>query len=351
MPTLLEMAAELTGQIPGLSRPFAQVFINRALGEVRRERLWSWNSQQGVLITPAALDTQGALGNPTGVVSVTQFSNLIQFDSVSQTTLNTLVLANPPITKYQFRIGSAGPIYSLVGYNPSNGQGQLDRIYGESTASGQGYTMYRAYYDPPSVDGITPNNAFLRYLSILNSIQGYSISGRRLYLTREDLDKRDPLRGALGYPYYVANATPSYNLLNQGATVGQFDGQMRSELWPHPTYSMQLMCTYEMKHVDLQPTDYIPHQCPASLIQYRAFQHAYRWAHQNSGRIPELKGVDWRFAIAEMEKKYAVELVSAKRNDNEIMLQILRPGNPQLYDFQGPIDSNFFQSHGLPAME
>ena len=118
MPTLLEMAAELTGQIPGLSRPFAQVFINRALAEVRRERLWSWNSQQGVLITPAALDTQGALGNPTGVVSVVQFSNIIQFDATSQTTLNSLVLANPPITKYQFRISSAGPIYSLVGYKP-----------------------------------------------------------------------------------------------------------------------------------------------------------------------------------------------------------------------------------------
>lgn len=351
MPTLLEMAAELTGQIPGLSRPFAATFINRAMGEVRRERLWSWNIQQGVLILPGALDTQGTLGNPTGVVSVTQFSNIIQFDTVSQATLNPLVFANPPITKYQFRIGSAGPIYSLVGYNPSNGQGQLDRIYGETTTTGSGYTMYRAYYDPPSVDGITPNNSFLRYLSILNAIQGYSISGKRLYMTKETLNRRDPLRGALGYPYYVANHIPTYNLLTEGTTIGKFDGQMQSELWPHPTYSMQLLCQFEMKHVDLKPTDYIPHQCPSSLVQYRAFQHSYRWALQNSGRIPELKGVDWRFAISEMEKKYAVELVSAKRNDNEIMFTLLNPGNPQLYDFQGPIDSNFWQSHGLPSMD
>ena len=125
---------------------------------------------------------------------------------------------------------------------------------------------------------------------------------------------------------------------------------MRSELWPHPTYSMQLMCTSEMKHVDLQPTDYIPHQCPASLVQYRAFANTpIVGRFRTPGESTRLKGVDWRFAIAEMEKKYAVELVSAKRNDNEIMLSILRPGNPQLYDFQGPIDSNFWQSHGLPC--
>ena len=125
---------------------------------------------------------------------------------------------------------------------------------------------------------------------------------------------------------------------------------MKYELWPHPTYLMGLVCQYEKKHVDMAMTDYIPAQCPSSLIQYRAFEHAYRWAMQNSGRIPELKGVDWRFALVEVQKKYATELVSAKRNDNEIMLTILRPGTMGIYDFEGPIDSNFWQSHGLPAL-
>jgi hypothetical protein len=113
---------------------------------------------------------------------------------------------------------------------------------------------------------------------------------------------------------------------------------------------MSLVCQYEKKHVDLQPMDYIPAQCPASLILYRAFEHAYRWALQNSARIPELRGVDWRFALAEVKQKYATELVDAKRNDNEIMLTILRPGTLGIYDFWGPIDSNFWQSHGLPQL-
>lgn len=337
------MAAELTGQIPGLSRLFAAKFINRSLEEVRQERLWSWNIGEGILIIPQAV-TSG------GLATVTQFSRNVQFDTNSQAALNPLVLANPPITEYQFRTPGGGPIYSLIGYDPATGIGTFDRIYGEASAGGVMYSLYKCYYGPPSIDGTTPNNEFLRYLSILNNIQGYSISGRRLYMTREELNRRDPLRGAQGYPYYAAAYQPTYNRLNAGATVGQFDGQMLYELWPHPTFQMAMQAQYEKKHVDLQPTDYVPRQCPSSLIQYRAFEHAYRWAMQNAGRIPELKGVDWRFALTEVQRKYALELVRAKKNDNEIMMTILRPGNPQLYDFAGPIDSNFWQSHGLPML-
>ena len=76
------------------------------------------------------------------------------------------------------------------------------RIYGESTrklpAKATPCTGPTTTH-PRSMES-TPNNSFLRYLSILNSIQGYSISGRRLYLTREDLDKRDPLRGGSWLP-------------------------------------------------------------------------------------------------------------------------------------------------------
>jgi hypothetical protein len=169
-------------------------------------------------------------------------------------------------------------------------------------------------------------------------------------MTREELNRRDPLRGALGQPYFVSPYQPTYNLLNAGATIGEFDGQMQYELWPHPTFQMSLLCQYEKKHVKLQPSDFIPRQASTALVRYKAFEYAYRWAMANAGRIPELKGVDWRFALSEVEKRYAIELVKAKRNDNEIMNNILRPGMAQMYDFQGPIDSNFFQSHGLPML-
>ncbi len=328
MPTLQSLAAELTGSIPGLSNLFARKYINQALEEIQQDYLWSWNIGEGVLYCPTAVTA--------GTVTVTQFSLTVQFDATAKAALNAFG-TNPPITKCQFRVPSSGPIYNITAYDSTTGIATLDRFYTEATNTGQLYTIYRIYYDPPSVDGTTANTDFLRYLSILNPINGYSIVGKRLYMTREELNRRDPLRGALGIPYYAANYKP--NSL----------GQMQIELWPQCVSTLGLLCAYQKKHTDLALTDSIPSQASAVLLRYGAFKYAYRWALQNSTRIPELKGVDWRFALAEAQKTYDIEMVRAKKNDKEIKLKIFRPGSGWTLDFQGPIDSNFMQSHGVPA--
>jgi hypothetical protein len=337
MPQLIELASEITGEVPGLSHQFARKYINQALDSIQRDYLWSWNIGEGILITP------GAIG--TGTVSVTLYSNQVTFDSVAQATLLPFVLSNDPnpLIKRQFRLPN-GPIYNILGYDPSTGIMTLDRIYTEPTDPTAIYAIYRCYYDPPSSDGIVPNYDFLRYLSILNPIQGYTISGRRLTQTREMLNRRDPLRGAQGYPYYAFAYKPTGN----GApSNGPTNGITQYELWPHPTFLQAYPAQYVRQHIDLGLNDYLPNQCPPNLIRYKAKELAFRWAMQNAGRIPELKGVDWRFALSEVEKKYNFELVGAKRNDKEIVLVIIHPGSTGIYDFQGPIDSNYAQSHGI----
>ena len=346
MPTLQDVAGELTGQIPGLPNVYARKFVNRAYEEIKREKLWSWNVGQGILVTPQIIQ-DGA-----GTVTCTQFSPTITFDATAITALAPYVLANPPLTKRQFRI-MGGPVYSLILYNPITGVATLDRIYGENSVSGSMFSIYRCYYDAPSTDGTfaATTNDFLRHLSILNPIQGYTIAGRRLNMSQEELNRRDPMRGAQGNPYYAARYRPSpISILTGAQTSSPNLGAMIYELWPHPTFQMNLISNYERQHVDLAPGDYFPNQCSVPLVQYRTFEYAYRWAMQNAGRIPELKGVDWRFALSEVQVKYAKELVMAKKNDEEISLTLIRPGTAGLYDFWGPIDSNFFQSHGLPAL-
>jgi hypothetical protein len=344
--TLLDLASDMMGQIPGLSHLFARKFVNRALEDLQRDYLWSWNVGEGILITPQQVTASGG----GGTVQVTQFSATIQFDATAQITLNALSNANPPIIKYQFRVG-AGPIYSLIAYNTGSGVGTLDRIYTEASGSGLTYQCYRCYYDPPSEDGVTTNNNFVRYLSIQNPINGYTITGRRLYMSLEELNRRDPLRGAQGLPYYAVAHKPTPQAI-QGSTdiYNSSNGQMLYELWPHPTYSQALICQFVKMHQNLQPSDQFPAQLSLSTLQYRALEYGYRWAMQNAGRIPELKGVDWRFLLGEVQVKYSRELVGAKRQDKEIALTVLRPGTAGLYDFWGPIDSSFFQSHGLPAL-
>jgi hypothetical protein len=337
--TLLELATDLVGQIPGLPNAIARNIINRAADAVKRHRLWSWNIDEGILITPQLITGAGTVG-------VTQFSNSIQFDSTAKGILNGYVSANPPLIKRQFRVG-AGPLYNLVAYNSTTGVGTLDRIYAESSGSGFTYSIYRCYYDPPTLDGVNPVVDFLRYLTINNPNVGYTITGRRLYMTREELNRRDPLRGAVGQPYYAVPYKPTTNIYT---APDQPVGNMQYELWPHPTFQFGLICQYEKQHQQMTPLDVFPQQAPIGLIRYKAEELAARWALKNQGRIPELKGTDYRFILADAEKSYRLELVEAKRQDNEILLRVLRPGTAGLYDFWGPIDSNFFQSHGLPAL-
>jgi len=339
MPTLLELSANLVGEIPSLPRLIAQKYINKAILEIRRDYLWSWNIGEGILVVPPLLST--------GTVSVTQFSNHITFDAVAMAAIAPIENAIPPLIERQFRIPS-GPIYNILSYDNTTGIAVLDRIYMETTNAGAQFAIYKCYYDPPSSDGVNPNNDFLRYLTILNNVQGYAISGKRLNQPRSNLNRRDPLRGAIGWPFYAFAYRPkpiadpaTLNLTTGGPT----NGQMQYELWPHPTYSVALLCQYEKNHVDLVPNDYIPDTLPETLVMYRALEFGYRWAMQNVGRDPTLKGTDWRFLLAEIQKKYAMELVGAKRNDKEIVVTILRPGSANLLNFLGPIDSNWLQSH------
>jgi hypothetical protein len=335
MPTILDIASEMTGQIPGLARLMAAKFVNLAMEQLQQEYLWSWNTGEGIMIIPDGISA--------GSVAVTKFSPTITFDATAVTALNASG-NNPAITDRQFRLPN-GPIYNILAYNSSTGVSTLDRIYMESTNAAAGYNVYKVYYGPPSSDGTTPNVDFLRHLSILNYTQGYTIAGRRLYMTQAQLNGRDPLRGAFGQPYYLAayKQTPN-NPANANAAN---QGFMQYELWPHCVLGQGLKSIYERRHVDIPLSGYLPVQASYPVIKYRAFEHGYRWALQNAGRIPELKGVDWRFMLADVKKQYLYELVGAKRNDKEILTNIFEPG-AGLNSFLGPIDANFWQSHDVP---
>lgn len=342
MPTVQDLAAQLVGEVPGLPYLFARNYLNQALDEVSREKLWSWNINEGVMIVPQKIST--------GTVDVTNFSNTVQFDATAKAALDAVVLAKPPLIERQFRTMN-GPVYNLVGYDNTTGIGTLDRIYIANTATQQQYQVYKCYYGPPSHDGVNPVTDFLRYLTINDPINGYTISGKRLYLSREVLNRRDPLRGAQGQPYYTALYRPTPNQMNADGSIPRGAGLniMQYEWWPHPVFGMGYLVQYERQNLVLNFQDYLPNQVPPQLIRYKAQEFALRWAQQNAGRIPELKGVNWPLLLSEAQKMYRVNLVGAKRNDNEILAEILRPGSAGIMDFFGPIDSNWAQSHGVAA--
>jgi hypothetical protein len=310
--TLLELASELSGSIPSLSGLLARNLVNKALQDVRDEKLWSWMVDETQLICPAAVST--------GTVAVVFGSNSVTFDAAAGAILSGL--ANPPITERQFRV-SGGPIYSITAYNSGTRVATLDRSYTDPDNATASYQIYRCYYTGPA--------DFLRWITLLNATHGYSITGNRLLMTREELDQRDPMRSSQGNPYYLATYKPNSS------------GLMQYEPWPHPVAAMAFQGNFQKRGAALAVSDSLPSSCDVGLVMHRATYLAARWADQNKGRLPDLQGTDWRFQMAEASREYKARLPLAKKVDNEVLMRIIRldSGGGRF----GPIDSNFAQSH------
>lgn len=316
--------SELLGTTPRLDPLLAQKLVNRAWADIRDERLWSWLVGEGVFLAPQIVTA--------GTVTVTQFSPTVTLDATATTALTGL--SSPVITLRQFRSGlGGGAVYNITALAGSTVT--LDRPYLEKTATGAPYQVYRCYYTPADMSG-NPTTDFLTFIAILNPIDGYAIVGENLRITRQEIDARDPTRGAqdLAYTFVVYKADPN--------------GFPIYEAWPHPTSQRGYVYAYRRRGVDLSNTLDVPGTFPTGILVEKAKDYAYDWAIANAGRFPELKGVDWNLLKAENARKYERNLQKAKVRDDELFLSNFIP---QLRDYlmYPPLDSKFAQSHDMGA--
>jgi hypothetical protein len=310
----------LMGSIPNLDVELAKQLVNRGWRDIREARLWSWLRGVGVLVAPQSL-----VG---GTVSVTQYSPVVQLDTAANNALNNV--NNPLVTQRQFRSGQ-GPVYNIKSYDSIGKTLTLDRFYMESTASLQSYQVYRCYYQPTDGNGALVTD-FEKFKVIFNPIEGYAIVGPNLNITRAELDARDPTRGSQDLAYCIA----AYNVDSNGIPF--------YEMWPHPTSQRGYVHLYQKRGLDLSNTNDIPKTLSKEIVIQRALYYGYDWAITNSGRFPNLKGVNWALLKAENTRAYDKMLQDAKRKDDDLI-----PDNyiPDLRDYLqgGIIDSKFMQSH------
>jgi hypothetical protein len=320
----LDYAGELTGWIPRLDFLLAQKLVNRAWKDIREARLWSWLTGEGTLVVPQIVTT--------GTVTVTRFSTAVTVDVTASAALANLT--NPLLTQRQFRSGlGGGPVYNIVAVdNPATpGTLTLDRPWMDATAAGQPYQIYRCYYTPSDGAGNFISD-FLMFTVILNATDGYAIIGKNLFLTKAELDARDPTRGAQSVPYGLA----TYKVDANGFPI--------YELWPHPTSARGLPYLYRRRGIPLSSSVDVPGTLSSDMLIQRALDYACDWAILNAGRFPELKDVDFRLMKAEANRKYEKMLLDARRNDDNIFLANYLP-NLRDYLNYPPVDSNFMQSH------
>lgn len=317
--TLVEAAAEITGHIPRLSFLLAKKIVQRAWRDIRDERLWTFNVGEDAFFAPQLV--------VTGLVNVTLGSPSVVGDADAKTAWDAIALDSiNPITKRQFRLNTSGPLYNIIAYASATITLTLDRKYLEPTQTAINYRIYRTYFNPPT--------DFRRFMTMANNVDGYPM---RLHYTRQEIDIRDPTRGAHGLAYYAS----SYKADSNGRPI--------YELWPHSTSERPYNFMYQKIGADLTETGAATDSLPATLnddlLTQRSLYHAYQWAEANRGRYPELRGSDWRFLRADTVRQFEQILNEAKRMDEEIFLMNYRI--PYLAQYGSPIDAKFAQSHDV----
>ena len=298
-----DLSSELAGWIPQLPPPLAGTLVNRAWRDICRSRLWSFLVEDAQVFAPALLST--------GTVAVTQFSSLVTGNAAASAAWLPLVLnTGAAFTKRQFRVGTSGPIYNITAVDTSiataivltiKSSNASDIGYSGATNAAATYQILRYYYDAPSTD-------FLRWESFYEPSAGYPL---KINKQKTMIDRIDPLRSQQGQAYVVANYRAS-------AT-----GAPQFELWPTPTTETVYSTSYHRSGVNLVAGDNLPNAIPDEFVMARAKMRAGMWAIANQGKIPELRGADWRFFISTAEKDYLNLLPAVKKADEETFMQNL----------------------------
>lgn len=313
------LVSELTGSLPGLPFPLAQIHINRAWDDIRRERIWSFLIGETAYTFPTQI--------VAGTVTITQFSTSVTLDATATTALTGL--SNPLITARQFRV-NGGQVYNVVSLVGSNLV--VDRAIQEPTAAGQPYQVYQCYIAPPTTD-------FLKWDSFDDFQNGYSITGGRLSVSRTSFDLRDPQRQSQGLAYFV------------GQYKSDAVGGPLYELWPHPVQGQSFNVTYRRQGVAFTtPASVQPLIISDTLLVLRALVfHAYPWAEANKGNFPALAKTNFLSLIRDRRAEYITELGKIKRQDDEVLLQRVynRGRRMRCNELPGPADAKYWQSHPI----
>ena len=345
--TFLQLYKELTGEISPLPDLQAQRIINRAWKRVNDYRLWSWqviaNAQ---LFVPAVISA--------GTATVTFNSTTVTMNAAATTALNAVVFGNPPLASpilgvgYQIKLGTSGqsleaptgPNYTIVAWDGS-GTLTIDAPYGGLANANLNYQVLKCYYAAPflPVTSTGADGQFARYMSVTNLLDGYTITGKQLYFSQEELNRIDPQRGGQGDAYIL-----SYLMHNSL-------GQPVYELYPNPVNPTTMQANYASKGPLLTMTTQLPQVSYAldDTVTFQAKVFAGQWAMANVGRFPkELGSVNWVVYVTMMQEEYKSSLRLCIKEDDEIMPS----PKPFVYNggFSFPLGGEFLQSHDLSSI-
>lgn len=245
---------------------------------------------------------------------------------------------------YQWNYLQNGPNYTIIDWD-GGANIQLDKPYGEPTVANSPFQVYKCYYSAPAC----PPNAFppksspgydqslIRFLSLTNKSNGYTIRGKKLWYTQDMLNAIDPQRGATGDAYIIA----SYGRDQYGLPV--------FELYPNPVHQATYYVTYWTRWPDvgdLQDFPAVPYGLTTSVMDLaRVF--AGQWAMANVTTKPELQLTNWVQSITMYKQEFREGLIQCIKMDDE-----MSPARPfrQSSRFDFPLGGEFLQGHDVSSL-
>lgn len=349
--TFQQLYKEITGEVSPLPDLQAMRLVNRAWKWINDYRMWSWQQVSNAQLTIPIVISAGS-------VTVTYQSTAVVADSGAAAAINAYITSGqqPPLYSpvlgvgMQIRLGSAqyealaspiGPNYTIINWDAGTKTLTIDAPYGQSTAVGASYQILKAFYAAPflPVTATTTDVQFSRFLSVTDYMDGYTIAGRQLYFSQEELNRIDPQRGGQGDAYVIA-----YLAHNS-------QGQPVYELYPNPVNPNTLVVNYVSKGPLLTMNTGLPNVSYAldDAVIFRAKALAGQWALANVGRYPkELGQVNWVAYIAAQKQEFKETFIQCIKEDDEIM------PSPKPFVYNGgysfPLGGEFLQSHDISSI-
>ena len=305
---------ELVGAV-GLRCPAASLFLRRqwidyAFRQLWDYKLWSWQRKRGQFLLMQAV--------VAGTVAVTR-GNF--------TVVGTGTAWTSDLVSAQFRVGTQTPIYTIASVTDATHL-DLTAVWGGSTASGVGYSIYNAYVTVPS--------DFQNFITIWDPQYNWPLETN---VTQEELNAWDSQRANTGTAYVIASLDFD-DVFNTPPLA-------RYEIWPHQKAQYVYPFMYVSRPPDLSdPGASLPRAIRGDVLLESALAQAARWP----GAATDARNRYFNLQLAMTHDSRYIAMVSElARTDDEIMENDVSYMSLSAMPFASiPYgDAKYLQSHDL----
>lgn len=264
-----QLVRQVKLRCPAASLFLCREWLDYAFRQLWDTRQWSWTRKRLQFLMPQQYNT--------GLVNVTRGSTSV----VGVGTTFTVDMVNR-----QFRVGTQTPIYTIASFtNPTNID--LTEVYGGSTVTGAGYSIYQAYVTPPS--------DFQQFITVVDTLMNWQLE---LNVQQEELNAWDAQRANTGTAYVIAPFDYD-NIFNNPPLP-------RYEIWPHQRAEYVYSGLYISRMPDLSdPGASLPRYIRGDVLLETAMAQAARWP----GPARDAPNPYFSLALAQMHDARAAKMV------------------------------------------